>query len=279
MLHAIKGIFHFHFHFNCAKHSSTLAMDSMKLEKIESYLLNKMDAETRQTFEQQMAKDSALAKEVKLQEEAYLVLDTLGDQKMKRKLDEIHGRVIGKEKNVNVNSNRNVKRFVLSGVLGLLLIFGLAYYFFIYESDKQNINPPQIYAQYFEPYPINIGTRGDDYVLELQQINTLYSRQEYQKALPIIEKLIETTPNNTKLQLAAGISALQTKQFDKAYQYFNSLIDNNDILYKDKALWFAAMTALQQDNKTLVKQYLQTLLNTPDGFKKEESQKILQLLK
>jgi len=245
-------------------------MDHSEREKIDRYLLNKMDDSSRLVFEQRMASDKELAKKVTLAQEAFQLLDALGDQKMKMRMDQIHDNVIGKIK------RRNRTKTILALLTGFLIILGFVYYFMVYKSNI-NSDPAIIYAQYIESYHISLVSREEGVDLELQQVNALYKNKEYQKALPILDNLIAKS-SDTKLHIAAGISALQTGNYEKALSHFNFLIDNNDPLYGNQARWYAALTALQSENTSLAKQYLQSLIDSGASYKKQESLDILRLL-
>ena len=246
-------------------------MDDLNREKIDLYILHKMDKKTRQNFESEMAADPVLKQEVQLQKEAFELLDVLGDQKMRSKLDQIHDKVIGDSK-----TGFNKRRLALLLFLGLIVLLGFIYYFFLAEAPAKTL--PQYYAQYYEAYPISFANRSEELTLDLQQVNALYKNQQYQKALPLIENLL-TQNADTKLQMAAGISALQTGSYEKALNYFNDLINRKDPLYQNQATWYAAMTALKSDNSILAKQYLQSLVDSENSFKKQESQEILKKIK
>ncbi len=246
-------------------------MDHSEREKIELYLLDKMDDAARQAFEQRMASDKELARKVKLEEEALQLLDAIGDQKMKARMDRIHEEVIGR----STPKNR-VKSFLVPLVV-FMAILGMVYYLMVYNSNS-SAEPKVLYAQYYESYPISLANReeGDD--LKIQQVNALYKNEEYQKVLPILDELILEN-SDAKLQIAAGISALQTGAYQKALSHFDLLIDNEDPLYINQAKWYAAMTALQLKNTSLATNYLQSLVDSDSNFKKQESLDVLDRLK
>ena len=227
-------------------------MNSTDQHTIDEYLLNRLEGDNLQTFEQSLAHDEALAKEVAERKQLMSAMEMVGDLQMKERVRRIHLAEIGRSDNP---PNTNPRKWVFA--LVLILIASLAIWWFVRPKAQ---TPPQLYAQYYKPYDLNFSTRNSDASLVLAEAGALYKSGNYATALPLFEQVINATPTDSKARLAAGICQLELKQYEEALAQFNVLIDAKDPLFGEQALWYGAMARLQQGNVTETSVLLEKLV-------------------
>lgn len=106
------------------------------------------------------------------------------------------------------------------------------------------------YDQYYQYRPIS--TEKNTSQPNLNQAVQFFNQEQYQKAVPALEPIATTDPS---LQLALGISYMETNQHSKANQTFIDLIKNHPI-YQNEGHWYLALNALRQKDITTCRQWL-----------------------
>ncbi|MEO1516796.1 MAG: tetratricopeptide repeat protein [Bacteroidota bacterium] len=237
-------------------------------DKIEAYLLGQLNEADKTAFDQQIQADKELAQEVQVQRLLLEQVETLGALDMKERLQGIQQQVRKEE----INHRRRYWIFATAAaVLALLL------YVFLGPS-LQNTSTEQIYASHYEPYQLSFGSRAGGNEQALIQAGSLYTQQRYEQALPLIEQLLESEPDNSRLLLAKGICYMESKDFGKALNTFQQLIDRNDSFYLQQALWYSALAHLQLGNAIDARKLLERMQGSTENFKKKESREILEVM-
>jgi tetratricopeptide (TPR) repeat protein len=228
-------------------------MNSSDQHTIDEYLLNRLDGEELKAFEQLLAQDESLMKEVIERRQLLSAMEIVGDLQMKERVKRIHLAEIGRSDKPPANTNKRKWAFALV----LLLIASLAIWWVMRPKAQ---TPPQLYAQYYQPYDLNFGTRNTDASQALAEAGGLYKSGKYAEALPLFEQALTANPADSKARLALGICQLELGQYDQALAQFNALMDANDPLFGEQAIWYAAMVRLQQGNVAETKALLEKLV-------------------
>ncbi len=112
-----------------------------------------------------------------------------------------------------------------------------------------------LYDKYAIHSPLS-GELGDNETIDLAKAINFFNNSDYKLALVEFEKSsLEDAPN---FKLANGICYLELDQFQNAKNEFDYLVQNN-VLYKGKALWYLALTALKEEKITDCKTYLKRI--------------------
>lgn len=234
--------------------------------KIEAYLTGKLKGKELSEFKKQLKTDHQLAEEVKLQRQLIKQVESMGALKMKDQLLEIKEQL------------QNRRRRLIRNLIGLTaaaVFAGL-----ILGSQFFGNTPPssqELFAQHYQAYPLPFGDRagGEE---QLRQAGTFYLSSKYAQALPLLEQVLAENPDDSRSRLALAISQLELQQNAAAQQNLQLLIDREDPLYLDQALWYAALAALQQDQVATCRQHLIRLSGNPRAPHFEEAQALLKQL-
>ncbi len=206
-------------------------MDDQEL--IELYWLGRLSSREESELLQRCERDEALAR--RLRDEQHLS-KAFSDSEALEYLDKV-------EKVLAEASSRNAKlswigsKAVLLAIAAVMIV--LVGLFFISSPENDSL---QLFAQYFEPYPMLISNRGDDQKLSHQLVNA-YDQGDWKKVLEILPVVDLEKPLNDlyraiahlKLgedELAKGILvAYQSKAMTPMYQ---NMLD-----------WYLALTYLK----------------------------------
>lgn len=121
---------------------------------------------------------------------------------------------------------------------------------------KTLISPsPTLYQKYAIHSQLS-GELGDNEIPDITTAIYSFNRSEYKSALVEFEKSpFKNVPN---LKLAKGICYLELGQFEKAKYEFNFLVQES-ALFKSKALWYLALTALKEKKYPECKNHLKRI--------------------
>jgi hypothetical protein len=135
--------------------------------------------------------------------------------------------------------------FAVAG--SIIILFGL--FFFNY-----NQNP--VFEDYNNPEQAAFAERGSEGG-PLKQAETEFNSKRYSLAIPHFEAILQKT-KTPEIQYFYAISLLEQSQFLKAEAVFNELKSGNSA-YKEKAIWYLALSKLKQRDYESCKKLLQTI--------------------
>ena len=212
--------------------------ETVRNEKIEDYLMDRLDEEEMQSFRLQMDQDPELKAAVK--DHQYLLgqIDTLYDYQASKLIKKVQHEARLKKPSRPLL----YKSIVLIIVATVLLV--LSFLAINWFSNPTNEN---LYAAYYEPYVINFVQRGSSNDINIVNAGTSYRNAEFSKALPMLVSALSKDPKNTHIQMAIGICQHELNNNESAIQTFKPLVVNKDPLYYDQARWYTALAHLRLD--------------------------------
>lgn len=247
-------------------------MNSTDQHTIDEYLLNRLEGKDLQAFEQLLAQDESLMKEVIERRQLLSAMDMVGDLQMKERVRRIHLAEMGRGDRKPVNTNTRKWLFALV----LVLIASLAAWWALRPKPQ---TPAQLYAQYYQPYDLNFGTRSTDASQALAEAGGLYKSGKYAEALPVFEQALVASPNDSKARLALGICQLELGQYDQALLQFNALLDANDPLFGEQARWYAALAKLGKGDVAGCKALLEGFLSDRESQFHQKASELMDIIK
>lgn len=225
-------------------------MNQLDTYYIDEYLLGRLKGEELESFEQKMNQEPDMKAIVDERKALLVNLEAYGEMQLKARINRL------------TESSEMTKAGpkIWLWVIGLIVLGALLFAIWQYTASKQS-PPDQLYAAYFEPYPLNFGSRGDDFDKQLAEAGSQYQAGNYSKALPIFEAVVgqQAEPQDGTL-LAMGVSYLALGQSSKASEVFQQINNNQNSPYKTQALWYMALSNLQMNNTEACKKQLQLLL-------------------
>jgi len=240
--------------------------ETVRNEKIENYLMGRLDEDEMRSFRLQMDQDPELRAAVK--DHQYLLgqIDTLYDYQASKLIKKVQHDARLKKSSSPLMHKSMVWIFVAAAVLALSI---LAINWFSNSTNED------LYAAYYEPYVINFVQRGNSNDINIVDAGTFYRNAEYSKALPILVSAFSKDPKNTHIQVAIGICQHELNNYESAIQAFKPLVGNKDPLYFDQASWYTALAHLRLDQIDLCKKQLQLLTKSTSSSYRQKAQKLL----
>ncbi|MEQ1798085.1 MAG: hypothetical protein ABL872_09040 [Lacibacter sp.] len=212
------------------------------LEDIEAYLNREMDAVQKQEFEQQLATDAQLQKQVDELRFLQTTIDkhlqaeqTLPElKKILAPLTQTHFHKAEQQKGGKVISMNRVFAAIALAASVILI-------FFLFLPGVS-----------VDGYPVDdmsgAITRGNE--TELAKAAQLFNDEKYAEAVNAFQQLKTASPDDATINYHLGISLEKTKNFRDALTLFEALAKGESV-YKEDANFFAALSAynLQQNEK------------------------------
>jgi tetratricopeptide (TPR) repeat protein len=217
---------------------------------IDRYLTGELNMEEQKGFEEKIRADADFAEKVLLYRSLTENMRSrfTGEEEEKRlqeTLSAISKAEIPVERSAKVVSLRWY-HWAAAASVALLAVF----WFYTGTSTLPE------YSQYASHETLALTERGSD---SLQHhAEEAFNSKNYAQALTYFDKLLKTEPANTELQLFKGIALLELDRFQEAGSIF-STIKNSDTVYRDKATWYLALTALKQKDYDRCKALLEQI--------------------
>lgn len=213
----------------------------------DQYLQDELTPDAKNDFEKQLLQDSEFASEFETFKNVQFQLANKFEfeqerEAFKENLTNISNKHFNKKTKVT-----GLKPWYLAVAASVAVLFGL--FFFNY-----NQNP--VFGDYNNPEQANFAERGT--VNEaLKQAEEAYNAKRYNKAIPFFETVLQKQ-KTAEIQFFYGVSLLEESHYLKAEAVFNELKTGTSV-YKEKAIWYLALSKLKQKDYDGCKQILQTI--------------------
>jgi len=164
--------------------------------------------------------------------------------------------------------------WILGALLLLALLGYLAFYLFQQNSQPQ---PDELYNNAIAArMELELAQKSTNNQLPLLDLQNAYNQGRFQEALPLIEAYLEANPTDNAVQLAKGLSLLETGQITKAQRIFEQL-QTGASLYQDTGTWYLALSYLKTQDLRRTKEILRTIPSSSTYYAR--SQDLLRALK
>lgn len=225
------------------------------------YLENEMAEDEKINFEKQLAEDQELASAFEIFKELNLHLENKFGNETELKAFQKNLKSISKEhfktKKSKVVAFQPWQYAIAASVAVLIGLF-----------FSQNINPS--FDDYNNPEMATFIERGDvNENLKLAQ--DAFNAKNYKKAIPHFEDVLKVN-KSPEIQYFYAISLLEDNQYQKAETNLSELKSGISI-YKNKAVWYLALSKLKQKDYDSCQKILLTI---PDDF--EDYDQVQELL-
>lgn len=121
---------------------------------------------------------------------------------------------------------------------------------------------------------ISLSVRGTSDDL-LQTAEIAFNHKDFAKAETAFKQLIAEDENNSEIKIYSAISNIELNNFELADSLLLDLKEGNSA-YKNKAIWYLALSKLKQKNYDACLKILKTIPEEADDFKK--AQKLIKKL-
>jgi hypothetical protein len=237
-----------------------MSMNEEMYLSFDRYLGHEMPADERADFELKLTSDAGLAEKFRLYQEIQQIVGP----RYQREEQEIAFRknlaAIGSEAVVE-KAGRTVtmKWYVWAAAASIAVIFAFLFY--------TSTTTPE-YSTYAHYEPLALAERGgnDAAALQAQQA---FNSHRYAEAVAAIDVLLEHDGQNDALRIYKGIALLELDRVEEANTLFTE-VSHTPSVYKDKALWMLALSALKQKDYKACEGFLKQIPAASPEYKQAQ---------
>jgi tetratricopeptide (TPR) repeat protein len=232
-------------------------------EYIEQYLDGRLSPEARAAFEQEIAKNPDLAREVEAVKDTYKAAEVLAQMETRKQ--------VGKLFAETQTSRRTAPGWILGIAAGFSILLAGAYLFAYLGYSDQTLA-----QKAFTPYPDRITTMGDataDFYKEGMQA---YNEERYEDAISAFRLIPDTVVNYNAIELYLGISLLQNGQLEESEAQL-SMVEEQNNAYSEAARWYLALSRIQQGKTETARPLLEAIVKSESYQYKQARQLLRQL--
>ncbi|MCX2680335.1 tetratricopeptide repeat protein [Galbibacter sp. EGI 63066] len=204
----------------------------------EDYLSGNLSEKETTLLEQRLETDEQLAASFRLYKELSGYLEKKVSNEDEAQAFEENLKKIAASHSVTNNrksEKRTFKPWHYAIAASILIVFGL----FLFKDSGA-----PVYADYAQHESISLTVRGEGETM-LYNAQEAFNNKEYKKAVALFERILKEDISNSELQLYLAVSLVETNQFDKAENIL-AILAEGDSVYKYKAIWIQALSALKQ---------------------------------
>lgn len=238
---------------------------------IDAYLTGTLTETEALTFQQRM-KDPLFAKEVAFRQDLLLAAKSIGREQLKTELQSIEAN----RAETPVRSLRTRPKWLLYGLAAAAVVLLL---FSIWLGQPTEINQQQLFAEHFSPFPnVEQVITRDQVITEdvLTQAYASYELARYDQAIGYFAQLLETEPKNLSHQFYQALSQLALARPVQAQSALERVSQSDTSRYARPAVWFLALTHLQNGEFVQTRSLLKEILQQTDHPYYREAETLLQ---
>lgn len=217
-------------------------IDQPTFERIEAYLLGRMDDTARTAFEQAMNADESLRDEVDLQRKLMATVEAgafLASNPFEEKAK------------VRPMFSRVKKWYMAAAVL---IIAGSAA-FFIWQQNQEK----DLYARYFQPDPglPVVMSSTDAYTFYDGMVS--YKEGQFNDAITKWESLGRAQGYTDTLQYYMGMAHIHISKYAEATTHLQTVAENNKSAFRERATWYLALVYIKLGDKASAARWLKLI--------------------
>lgn len=248
-------------------------MDEKTIILFDDYLQGELDTAKREAFEKRIENEPKLAEAFSVYKEVHVHLEhhhSKEREELKASLDFVadeHFKKINDE-TAPVKKEPKVIRFKpwkYSVAASVVLFMGIMLFYQFGQPD---------YADYAFNDAISLVER-DGEALAFAKAETAFNSKSYSEAIIHFDAILAIDSTNSEVFYYKGIALVETGNYDQADAIFRELADGKT-LYKNKAVWYGALSKLKQGDENECKRLLEKIPVTAEDY--ETAQRLLKKL-
>jgi len=220
---------------------------SRTADQIEMYLHNELDQNSAASFEEELAINPGLARDVTLHretEEAVAEKDIINLRASLQRIRQENKETRKVRRGITLPAAHRLAWYAAAASVVLVLsIAGVI--------KNRSYTEKDIYTQYYAPYKgagtFRSATTGA-YLTESQAM-THFKRGEYDRALTLFNRILEENENNPAVNFYSGAIYQDKKMYRRAISSYTKVVEQKDNLLVEQAAWYIALCHLQQDER------------------------------
>lgn len=133
----------------------------------------------------------------------------------------------------------------------------------VYFSERQP-RAEMLFEQYFEPYTMNLTTRGADDQTDFERALQLYAQKDYPEAISAVGPFVDISPEAT--YFVVGLCYLEMGLPDLAIKNFD-LAEKDAVYFKEPIWWYKALTYVKKNEWPVAEVVLKKLIRSNGSYK------------
>ncbi len=244
-------------------------MENFNYLEIDKYLNGELTEKELMTFREKLKTDTDFANEVKLYQEIESKLTSkMSNQKEENDLrntledlslvfSEKEGKTKSEKQKVKKQESKvfSLKRYSKYMVAASIILIATILW-------KNSINP--IYSDFANHESIDLVVRGNS-DKNLINAQDAFNSKDFVTAEKELRTLLYLDRTKVELQLYLGICLLEQNKYEKAESIFNKIATGKSI-YKNKAIWYMALSKLKQKDYKSCKVYLKQIPKDAEDY-------------
>lgn len=239
-------------------------------ELIEQYIDNELNAEGRKKVEALLASNNEFSQEFNLRMDVNNAIVERDIISLRRSLEDIY-RNSKEDTGTTIRKLYEKKWHFAAASATILILLGS-----ILLTNQKTPNAENLFNSYYHAETSIMVTRSSNIDIDNDVRTALqfYSNADYQKAIDIFENNQE----NIISKFYLGLSLIETNNYGKAKESFQSVLDHNDNLFIEQAEWYKALCLLKlEENNEAIKLF--TSIENSNSLFKVQASEILQSIK
>jgi len=242
-------------------------------EWIDSYIGNELDEAGMKSFEMELSINHDLALEYHLEKDLEKILS-------QQDLLDFRAKCILAQNELNLSSRKFVKvvqftRKYWYAAASLLLIVLVAGSLILINPGSYS--PEKLFKMYYKSgQTIGVSRSGNSNMVEAL---LYFSKNDFQAADGLFDKILVNDVKNFAVMYYSGISNIEIKNYSKAIQMFESIIQDGDNLYIENAEWYLGLSHLVAGNVDHANKIFESIASTPDHYYSKDAKSILEKIK
>lgn len=243
-------------------------------EFIERYIQGEMNPEEKNWFEKEIEGNLLLKDEINLRKQVNSVLSDKDILDLKMQLDKIHQEIFEVTEKGKGAIRQIYRRVYITA--SALAIFAIA--FTVYMSNR-NFSNDKLVELYYQPAQTTMNFRSSEPSNEaLTEAMNVYNSKNYLEATRLFELILKKDQSHIGVNLYSGISYMEMKQFEKAENSFQKIVDSQPNPFVESANWYIGLCNIMADKREKAASQFE-LLSKADGFYQKDAKKILRRIK
>jgi tetratricopeptide (TPR) repeat protein len=243
-------------------------------EYIQPFLDGELSREELDWFNKELESNAVLAEDIKLYREVDSAIREQDVMDLRDQLDVIHNSIGDPTTEPGQHSRiRKVLSYGAIASLAILISFGI-----MLKVQHKKLTNEQIYQRHYEPYEVTLVYRSGETQSLLNLAQTKYDARDYDGAIKIYEQILSNKPEDMVANLYSGISYFEEKQYSKAENRFETIIDHNDNLFIEQAEWYLGFCYLQTGRNDMARAHFKEI-SKGDGSYSKKAKKIMRSIK
>ncbi|MEL7531675.1 MAG: hypothetical protein AAFN10_10225 [Bacteroidota bacterium] len=228
------------------------------IASIEAYLAGNMTEEEHLAFAERLSHEPELQAKLAQFKQSQAVLEQAVSMRLKRQMQQMQRSTVRQEKSISQKQGKQVKPLRLqwlrwgavAALACLVLLAGIWW-----------SNPSSSYQDYFEPYALASGLRGEANAQAAWQ--AAYQQKDYEQARALLAEIAHDETAWVEAQLYLGNIALAQQDPAAAIAPLNAVIEVQSVRFQSSAEWYLLLAYWGKGDKRSAKQLSQKIASNP----------------